>query len=795
MHWAARGGHAAAVAAITRTPGVDLDAADAHGHTPLHVAAALGHAGVVQELWAKGACIDPPDCFGWRPLHYATRHGHGAVSAHLIIAGSHVQAYDDDGLTAGHLAAERGYVEILDKLLIAGFLPDAAAAPFGGPEEGGTTALHLAAMQGNEEAVRVLLRWSADAKAVDALGCSPLDCALLAGHLTMAPLLLSAGSGMRCPGVLENQDGEGGGEDDKNDGRKREGGKKKQYATSATATSSSTSTYDDDSEESSLSSTPRRAAVAAVAGPGIDLPDVMAAALHGPTPPSDNLCRLLECLASPDPTRHPLFTHPSIDPSQPVFRDLFDADVSFAALAAAGGLLHVLKALKQRQEDPCKPLACDMNQAMVLSVRAGRTETVKWLVAPEGGGCTPESCGDHALLHHAAFMGHVDVVRVLLDAGWNPGQEHCGTTPLQEAVACGHENIVAILLAHPGARGPALLNGDRRGYTALHTAAASGSVELVFSILEASRQDPLPPSPLVDATLSNGRKPAHLAAKNGHLAVLHALLDAGTVLSDADARGWTPLHFFAERGDLAAFVLLYDRTAPLITPASRAALLTASVHGGSPEMVGALLTGPFKVTPQDCVEAGETPVHAAAREGFLESLDFLDHAGFDLQAKDEEGRTPLHHVPTGFGHLKSNNGNNGGGGGGGNSNSNSSSNGGGSLLYNVQQRHDDFVAATDMLLCGGCRADDPDTHSCTPVHIAAGCGSSEILQRLIELAPATLNACDEIGWTPLFWAANEGHGTFFTTTTFLSITRMNECRDDDISCTVAFLLSFSSGRR
>ena len=52
---------------------------------------------------------------------------------------------------------------------------------------------------------------------------------------------------------------------------------------------------------------------------------------------------------------------------------------------------------------------------------------------------------------------------------------------------------------------------------------------------------------------------------------------------------------------------------------------------------------------QKCAEAGQTPVHAAAREGYLDVLQYLYGAGFDMAGADGEGKTPLHHAPIGHG--------------------------------------------------------------------------------------------------------------------------------------------------
>ena len=99
-------------------------------------------------------------------------------------------------------------------------------------------------------------------------------------------------------------------------------------------------------------------------------------------------------------------------------------------------------------------------------------------------------------------------------------------TPLQEAVACGHESIAEALLSTPG--GAATVdNADHKGYTALHYAAAAGMTSLVDKLLKAGA------SP--DVQWSDGRTPAHMAAKEGYVSTLQTLIAAGASLGATDA--------------------------------------------------------------------------------------------------------------------------------------------------------------------------------------------------------------------------------------------------------------------
>ncbi len=57
----------------------------------------------------------------------------------------------------------------------------------------GTTPLHIAALRGDRNAVRVLLDAGADPNVEDQRGCTPLHEALKAPHLQVARMLVAAG--------------------------------------------------------------------------------------------------------------------------------------------------------------------------------------------------------------------------------------------------------------------------------------------------------------------------------------------------------------------------------------------------------------------------------------------------------------------------------------------------------------------------------------------------------------------------------------------------------------------------
>lgn len=599
---------------------------------------------------------------------------------------------------------------------MAGFVADALAAPHTSDNLHGTTAMHLAASQGHCDVVSTLLRWTSSFSfSLDAFGSTALDLAISGGHFLTAKLLLDAKCDFRVPSIGSEES------DSTNDVKSTEG--EKLY----------------NSEKASNKE---------------DRPPAQQFTLHYMDPYSKSsqlvkdkqgyIFERLEMLSMDDPTKHSSFQRSC--PSDLIYKDMFANDVSFFSCCAAAGKLEALKDLRRfgeksvlatNDETKYKDFANELDSAhaLLLAVRAGHANVVEWLI--KDCHCCPDKSKQHVLIHHAVALGHTEVLRILISEGWDLFKVHAGTTALQESVSHGNfattniileslrrvcnslsgQNSETDILSH-------LEHQDSQGWTAMHYAASNGDLVTVNALLKHGAS----PSPVSRAT---GMTPIHIAAKKGYVRILRTLLKSGARASETDSKCWTILHFFAQRGDLAAFSLFCGQIIPCFDSSSSAALLTASILGGSQEIVRTVLryTG---VTPEVCCKANEYPVHAAAKEGFVQALRFLHASGFDLNSVDEAGRTPLHYVPTGYGRA-------------------------------FPKRHSFMECARFLLEKGDCKVDAKDQHFCTPIHIAAGCGSQEMLDRfLIESSNRSqleswCNSKDKIGWTPLFWSASEGH--------------------------------------
>jgi uncharacterized protein len=114
----------------------------------------------------------------------------------------------------------------------------------------------------------------------------------------------------------------------------------------------------------------------------------------------------------------------------------------------------------------------------------------------------------------AAFFGHVEVVRFLLESGAEvntPSQNGLKVTPLNSAAAGRHYEI-ALLLLEKGANPNLRQEGD---FVPLHAAAQNGQVEMVKVLLQYGADK--------DVKSAEGKTARDYALENGHKIIAEVL--------------------------------------------------------------------------------------------------------------------------------------------------------------------------------------------------------------------------------------------------------------------------------
>ena len=159
------------------------------------------------------------------------------------------------------------------------------------------------------------------------------------------------------------------------------------------------------------------------------------------------------------------------------------------------------------------------------------------------------------VLHLAVWEGHVDIARMLLDAGADAitprnavasGDLRSNITALHTAVWAKNLEAIQMLLdagADVNVKETTRENGEPTLRTPLHSAAQGGDVEVAYLLVNAGAD--IDAKALVPG-FGKGTRPLHLAARAGHLDVVKLLLGAGAEPDPMNDRGYTPSRLATE---------------------------------------------------------------------------------------------------------------------------------------------------------------------------------------------------------------------------------------------------------
>lgn len=348
--------------------------------------------------------------------------------------------------------------------------------------------------------------------------------------------------------------------------------------------------------------------------------------------------------------------------------------------------------------------------ALLLAVENGHSAIARLLL--ERSAFTPS---DQRPVKAAILRGHVSVVRMLLDNGFDPNYRHLGrrghesalqlaarsgqeavvmllldvegidkrchngqgSTPLCDAVECGYESIVRILLntdgynptfdelmehpspvmyaCHRGTEGMVKMILDKAGFglsyrekwgtKLLGEAARSANVDVVRFLLSLDGVDP-------NGKNEDGWTPLFRAvscrrSESKRKEVIRLLLGQKGVNPNAmDFIGRTPLWMAAKCGSADAIRILLDdqRISPDIESSYGLTALGVAVLKGHKYAVKALL-GNKRINPNIKCSQGRTPLSFAAQRGDEDMVRWLlARRDLDSVSPDNDGRTPLEYA-------------------------------------------------------------------------------------------------------------------------------------------------------
>jgi len=188
------------------TAGVHSQVAPSAGeiakYSGLLAAASRGHADAIRSIAENGADLDVRDAHGRTPLHVAAYGAHHAAMRALIAAGADPNALEDDRYDIITIAAVADDLETLETALSLGTRADNITSPYDG------TALIASAHLGHVEIVRALVDAGAPVDHVNNLGWTAVIEAIVLGdggprHVETLDILIRAGASLQ----LADRDG------------------------------------------------------------------------------------------------------------------------------------------------------------------------------------------------------------------------------------------------------------------------------------------------------------------------------------------------------------------------------------------------------------------------------------------------------------------------------------------------------------------------------------------------------------------------------------------------------------
>ncbi|XP_052220562.1 uncharacterized protein LOC127837471 isoform X2 [Dreissena polymorpha] len=207
---------------------------------------------------------------------------------------------------------------------------------------------------------------------------------------------------------------------------------------------------------------------------------------------------------------------------------------------------------------------------------------------------------------------------------------------------------------------------DIEGQSALHAAAAVGSLAIVHALVQSGASPHLKDKSLrtplmfaaennhadvvtylvkanttIDAKADDGMTALHYAAKAGHLNMISLLLDTDRLDIDVtDDGGWTPLIWAAEHMQMEAVKLLLKRKAdPNLRDNEENTTMHWAAYSGSVSIIEQLLMAGCDLDSLNM--HGDRPLHIAARQDHYECVVLFLARGADVEAKNNKGETPL----------------------------------------------------------------------------------------------------------------------------------------------------------
>ena len=564
---------------------IDINSQDSYGATALQIAAKHGHESVVRLLLKNKASINIENKNGETALYWAARNGHKTVVELLLKSEANVWTKDIEGWSALDWAVIGGKSDIVKELLEHGV--DTVS-------DGRNEALYLAAGQGHEDTVQVLLDCGADINAKDWIGSTALDWAASGGHERTVRALLQNGPNLNSRDAYEDT--------------ALHWGVQHETIVKLLIENGADVNAQNDCGQTALCWAARDGPVAAAQLLVKHTADVNIQDKYGCTALHGAALRGREAML------HLLLKH-GADPNAKD-RDGWTS-LHAAALKRHKGAVQVLLD------------KVDSGQAILDWVALQQEDTKKRALLMHIAEKKVEGSTVLTGLRAAVQERQMSRLQILLEEGADVNAKDIGGwTALILAAEKGDGEAVQLLLRH----GADVKISGSREWPALHWASKSGN-EAVVQLLVDKGAD-------INAS-RNGWTSILLAAKRGYMSIVQSLIENGADVNTEDYHGRRVLHWAARHGEITLVWLLLDKGANFnaVDRWGRTALVWAIENK---QQAVAFLLLAIGADVEVKIRDGSTALHLAAFVREEAIVQQLLKRGACVEAKTRDGFTALH---------------------------------------------------------------------------------------------------------------------------------------------------------
>jgi ankyrin len=288
-----------------------------------------------------------------------------------------------------------------------------------------------------------------------------------------------------------------------------------------------------------------------------------------------------------------------------------------------------------------------------LAICSGYLPTIE-LLKQYGAKIDMEDSKKFRPFHLAAQLGNVKIMEYLLfpQTSQNPislghvqreAKTDEGKTALHLACRANQSDSVAFLIQQ---RWDANAQ-DLKGNTPLHMLAGEGHYAIASFLIKKG----------VNLEIENceGKRPFHVAAECGEVEMMQLLIDHKATYTALTADGQSALHLaaLADQSDALSFlfkqglnVYLKDKAGktPLALALGKKHLFWVSLLSEYMLKEKMTLLISLEELRAEVTAQGETALHLAARESYIDHIQFLIDNGWDINRKDALGNTAIHHA-------------------------------------------------------------------------------------------------------------------------------------------------------